>query len=56
MPLEFGNGLLLQYTVSDPKVDDKLSVLEVGLAAGMTSMFLMLISAMHGEFPAKICS
>ena len=45
LPLKFGNGLLLQYTVNTPGEDDKLGLLELGLATGLTSFGLVLISA-----------
>merc|ERR1719204_2562163 len=37
LPLKFGNGLLLQYTVNQPGFDDRLGLLEVGLAIGLSS-------------------
>ena len=46
LPLKFGNGLLLQYTVNYPGVDDKLLLLEVGLITGTTSLALVLLATM----------
>eukprot|EP00092_Neocalanus_flemingeri_P026694 GFUD01028943.1.p1 GENE.GFUD01028943.1~~GFUD01028943.1.p1 ORF type:complete len:343 (+),score=114.89 GFUD01028943.1:158-1186(+) len=46
LPLKFGNGLLLQYTVNHPGVDDKLYLLEIGLVTGMTSLALVLLTTM----------
>ena len=46
LPLKFGNGLLLQYIVNQPGVDDKMYFLEVGLITGMTSLALVLLSTM----------
>jgi len=46
LPLKFGNGLLLQYIVNHPGVDDKLYLLEVGLVTGMTSLALVLLTTM----------
>merc|ERR1719204_536917 len=45
LPLKFGNGLLLQYTVNQPGLDDRLGLLEVGLAIGLSSFALLLVSA-----------
>ena len=45
LPLKFGNGLLLQYTVNRPGLDDRLGLLELGLATGLTSLALALVSA-----------
>ena len=45
LPLKFGNGLLLQYTVNTPGRDDKLGLMEVGLGVGVTSLALVLLSA-----------
>ena len=45
LPLKFGNGLVLQYTVNTPGQDDKLGLLEVGLGVGVTSLALVLLSA-----------
>jgi len=46
MPLKFGNGLLLQYTVNMPGQDDHLYFLELGLAAGLTSLAMMLVNTL----------
>ena len=43
--MKFGNGLLLQYTVNQPGLDDRLGLLEVGLAIGLSSFALLLVSA-----------
>ena len=45
LPLKFGNGLLLQYTVNQPGIDDRLGFLELGLATGLSSLALVLVSA-----------
>ena len=45
LPLKFGNGLLLQYTVNQPGIDDRLGLLELGLATGLSSLALVLVSA-----------
>ena len=45
LPLKFGNGLLLQYTVNEPGIDDRLGLLELGLATGLSSLVLVLVSA-----------
>jgi len=50
LPLKFGNGLLLQYIVNQPGVDDKLYLLEVGLVTGMTSLALVLLTTMVNYF------
>ena len=46
LPLKFGNGLLLQYTVNQPGIDDWLGLLELGLATGLSSLALVLVSAL----------
>ena len=58
LPLKFGNGLLLQYIVNQPGVDDKLYLLEVGLVTGMTSLALVLITTMFKyllKAATKVC-
>ena len=45
LPLKFGNGLLLQYTVNQPGIDDRFGLLELGLATGLSSLALVLVSA-----------
>ena len=51
LPLKFGNALLLQYTVNQ-STDDKLGLLEVGLATGLTSLALVLLTAV-GSYGLK---
>ena len=58
LPLKFGNGLLLQYIVNQPGVDDKLYLLEVGLVTGMTSLALVLLTTMFKyllKTATKVC-
>jgi len=46
LPLKFGNGLLLQYTIYTPGEDDKLHLLEMGLLTGLSSLALLMISSL----------
>ena len=46
LPMKLGNGLLLQYTVNTPGLDDKLYFLEIGFMVGITSLILVLVNVL----------